>query len=391
MPLRILIVHNRYRRAGGEDTVVATETALLREFGHEVEPYFESNDSAFGIANFSTVIWSRHTIRRLQSVLGRFQPDVVHCHNLYYRISPAAYWLCYRLGIPVVQTLHNFRYGCVNARLNRNGKPCEQCLSEGRHYGVLHACFQQSYLKSAALALSNELHEALGSFAIPVSKFIAVSHYAQTKHILAGIPKEKLTVKYNCVHPDPGLKGERGTFCLLAGRLEVDKGIRVLLQAASLIPDIPIVIVGGGPLEAEVRNAASTLRNVRYSGPVPHSQMVDLMKAARFLVFPSLAYENFPMTIGEAFSVGLPVVASKLGAAEEIVQDSINGFHFAPGSAPSLASRLRSVWKQTGILARMGAAARASFEQNYSGECTYRALCAIYREVMGDSALEQSA
>jgi glycosyltransferase involved in cell wall biosynthesis len=392
MPLRILIVHNRYRLSGGEDTVVATETALLRSFGHEVEEYYEANDSPFGVGDFPNAIWSFHTTQRLQSVLRRFQPSVVHCHNLYYRITPSVYWLCYWLGIPVVQTLHNFRYGCVNARLSREGEPCELCLSKwGRIYGVLHACFQESYLRSAALGISNELHEVLGSFTVPVSKFISLSHYACSKHVLAGIPKRKLVVKPNCVYPDPGVKEQGGSFCLFVGRLESDKGVQVLLRAASLIPHIPIMIAGEGPLEGEVRQAASTLRNLRYLGPVSHTQVLDLMKAARFLAFPSLAYENFPMTIGEAFSVGLPVVASRRGAAEEIVQDSVNGFHFKPGSPASLASSLRGVWEETDTLARMGAAARVSFEQQYSGECTSRKLCAIYREVIGDSAFGRRA
>jgi glycosyltransferase involved in cell wall biosynthesis len=384
MSLRILIVHNRYRTPGGEDTVVSTEAALLRACGHEVGEFFDYNGPSFGMADLADPIWSLRTAGRLRRVLEEFRPDIVHCHNLYYRISPSAYWLCYRLGIPVVQTLHNFRFACLNARLSRDGMPCELCLSSpgSRFHGVLRGCFQKSRLKSTVLAISNEVHEALGSFSRPVARFIALSRFARSKHILAGIPEGKLIVKSNCVYPDPGVKTKAGTFCFFAGRLDVDKGTRVLLQAASLIPHVPIVIAGQGPLESEVRQAATALKNVRYLGPVPRNRILDLMKSARFLLFPSLAYENFPMTIAEAFSVGLPVVASRLGAAGELVQDSVNGIHFEPGSATDLARRVGAVWEPNGTIPRMGAAARACYEENYSGESTYRALCSIYQEAI---------
>ncbi|MFB3917628.1 MAG: glycosyltransferase [Terriglobales bacterium] len=381
MPLRILVLHNRYRTPGGEDTVVATETALLRAYGHEVEEYRESNEHPFRVADLPGILWSLRTIRELRRLLEKFKPHIVHCHNIYYRISPSAHWLCYRLGIPVVQTLHNFRYACVNARLSRDGKPCELCLGERRkrYHGIIRGCFRNSKLQSTGLAFATELHERIGSFSRPVSFFIALSHYARKRHILSGIPEHKIIVKPNCVYPDPGVKNGRGTYCLFAGRLEVDKGVRVLLQAASRLPGVPIIIAGHGPLEQEVRNAARTTTNLQYLGGITRVKVLELMKSARLLLFPTLAYENFPMTIGEAFAVGLPVAASRLGTAAEIVHDSVHGILFEPANAAELAGRIRKIWDDDDTFARMGAAARAAYEHNYSGEAGYRALCDIYR------------
>jgi glycosyltransferase involved in cell wall biosynthesis len=383
---RVLIIHNHYRIPGGEDTVVANEAALLRAFGHEVEEYYESNDTRFGFNELVEMIWSRRARSRLREVIARFQPDVIHCHNIYYRISPSVYWLARELGLPVVQTLHNFRFRCLNAKLSRKGEPCERCLTGAgtRLNGVVRRCFQKSWTGSLALALSNGFHEAIGSFSRPVTRFIALSDYAREKHVMAGIPPRKLVVKYNCVYPDVGRKTELGSYCILAGRLEAEKGIRVVLQAASLIPDIPIVIAGNGPLGEEVRHAASAAPNVRYLGQVAHGQMIELMKSARLLLFPSVMYENFPMTIAEAFSVGLPVVASRRGAAAEIVEDRINGLLFNPGSAADLSRQVRKVWADEYALLNMGNAARRSYEQNCSGEQTYRMLSTIYRNAIAD-------
>lgn len=384
MALRILIVHNRYRFRGGEDTVVSTECDLLRAFGHLVEEYFESNDSPFGILDALEPIWSFRSDQRLREAIEKFKPDVVHCHNIHYRISPSVYWLCWQLGVPVVQTLHNYRIGCLNARHSLNGAPCELCLTRRlkQGHGIVRACFQQSRIRSAGLAFSLSLHRHLGTFADRVSKYIALSQFARTKHVLAGIPEGKIVVKPNCVYPDPGEKSEAGSFCFFAGRLEVDKGVRVLLQAAAFIPDIPIVIAGDGPLQSEVRDAASTLRNIQYLGPLSRNKVIELMRSAKLFVFPSLAYENFPMSIAEAFSIGLPVITSRCGAAAEIVEDTVNGLHFEPGSAAQLAERIRGVFSDTETVGQMGAAARLSFEQKYSGQCTYRALYSIYEELV---------
>ncbi len=386
MPHRILIVHNRYRRPGGEDTVVATETALLRSRGHAVELLLESNDALGqrpGARQALEVVWSRRSIRSIREMIRQFRPDVVHCHNIFYRISPAIFWTCRRMGVPVVQTLHNFRLGCANARLSRHGQPCERCLTSflGGWNATQHRCFQDSALKSLALTATVGVHRRLGTFSRGVQFFIALCRFARGKHILCGLPPEKLLVKPNCVHPDPGCGEGSGGYSLFAGRLEPDKGLRVLLDAAARVP-IPVWIAGQGPLEAEVRAAERRLPNLRYLGALPRDQVLAHMKRARLLLFPSLAYENFPMTIAEAFSVGLPVIASDQGAAGEIVRDGVTGRHFATGSGSALAAAVQELCDQPQQVDRMRAAARAEYESLYSGEASYRALLEIYRSAI---------
>jgi glycosyltransferase involved in cell wall biosynthesis len=384
--LRILIVHNRYNYLGGEDTVVATEVAVLRAFGHEVHEYRDSNEgfASLGLLQAgSELFWSRRTTRALRVLIRNFQPDIVHCHNIFYRVSPSVYWVCRELGVPVVQTLHNFRLGCANARLSRNRVPCELCLTSALRalHGVRYRCFQNSLLKTVALSTTTAIHLRLGTFSNGVEVFICGCNFALQRHILSGLPKEKLIVKPNCVYPDPGFGTGQGSFCLFVGRLEVDKGVSVLLEAAAELK-IPIWVVGEGPLESEVRLAAARLDNLCYLGPLPRPEVLDLMKSAKLLLFPSLAYENFPMTIVEAFSVGLPVVASRQGAAREIVEDAITGAHFQPSSAPDLARVTRTLWNDHATLQRMRDAARAKYQTAYSGEATYGKLCSIYERAI---------
>ncbi len=361
---------------------------MLRAHGHEVHEYLDSNEAldSSGLARAGAeLLWSRRTTRALRVLIHSFQPDIVHCHNIFYRISPSVYWICRELGVPVVQTLHNFRLGCANARLSRDGLPCEICLTSalGPLHGIRHRCFQNSAVKSLALSGAVAFHLRLDTFSKCVETFVCLCEFALQRHVLSGLPEEKLVVKPNCVYPDPGFETRRGTFCLFAGRLEIDKGIRVLLDAAAGLK-IPIWVVGQGPLESEVQLAAMQLENLRYLGPLPRAEVLDLMKSARLLLFPSVAYENFPMTIAEAFSVGLPVIASAQGAAREIVDDSINGAHFQPASAPDLARVVQTLWDDSATVAQMRQAARAKYERAYSGEATYSALRSIYeRAIVG--------
>jgi glycosyltransferase involved in cell wall biosynthesis len=385
--LRILLVHNRYKYPGGEDSVVSTEAAVLRSHGHEVEEYLETNDtiniSSSPLNAISDLFWSGQTWRRLGEVIQRFRPDIVHCHNTYYRISPSAYWRAHRSGVPVIQTLHNYRLACANASLTRNDQPCELCLTSraGALYGVRYACFQNSRLKTLALTASVRSHWLAGTYSRAIAKYICVSRFSMAKQIQSGLPASKLVVKPNCVFPDPGMGTGDGQFVLCVGRLSVDKGIRVLLEAAAQLP-LPVRIVGNGPAEAEVRAAAAGNPKIRFDGLMPRSAVLDLMQSARLLIFPSLLYENCPMTIAEAFSTGLPVVASRLGAAAEMIRDGVTGALFEPLSATDLVRTTAALCGDPSGLAKMRLAARAEFEQYYSAEATYRQLMSIYSDAL---------
>ncbi len=391
---RILIVHNRYRIPGGEDTVVDTEARLLRDGGCEVEVHFESNDGPFSILDGVRLISCSSAAGSLKAKIASFRPEVVHFHNIYYRMGPQAYWWCHDAGIPVVQTLHNFRHGCANARHNRDGKPCELCISThlGRLHGVARGCFQKSVMKTLVLDTALQVHRAQGSFRRAVAMFICLSEFARALHLRAGIPAERLVVKGNCVHPDPGRAEGAGEYCLFAGRLEQDKGIRVLLDAAAgLPPSVPLWIAGEGSEENEVRQAAARHPNIRFLGKVDRSRVLALLKSARLLLFPTMAYENFPMSIAEASAVGVPVVTSGIGAAAEIVRHGITGLHFETGSPSALAATIRDVWDDLARLQSMGSAARALYETKYSTGAAFLDLQAVYDRALARGPLRSAA
>jgi glycosyltransferase involved in cell wall biosynthesis len=383
LPQTIMLVHNKYLHAGGEDSVFETEKQVLLAHGHKVVEFLEDNKrlkETNGIAAAAPLFWSVSQDRAISAFIDKHQPDLVHVHNLYYRIGPVLYYVCKRRRIPVVQTLHNFRTGCINARLSRGGVPCELCLNRRfRWPGISLACFQDSTLKSTALTVAMDLHGLLGTWRKQVDVYVALSEFAATKHIASGIPKSKIVIKPNSLSADPDIGTGDGRYCLFVGRLDRDKGIEVLLESVdALPPGTELRVVGMGPMSDMVEAACRRTPRLRWLGAQPREEVIRLMQGAQLLLFPTLAYENFPVVIAEAFATGLPIVASDLGAATELVQDGVTGALFQPGSAHHLAAAVTRLLGDPPLLARMRLAARAEYERKYTPERCYADLMRIY-------------
>lgn len=392
---RVLIVHNRYKFRGGEDVVVEMEAELLRSRGHQVRLYQRSNEEmdAWSAGRKALLpllsVWSPEAVRDLQAILADFRPDVVHVHNVFTVISPAVYAVCAQLGVPVVQTLHNFRLLCPGAMFFRDGKPCEDCLrSRFAWRGILHRCYRGSLAASAAVAGSVWWYSVRGTWR-SVAAYICLTEFQRQKFVAAGWPAEKLVVKPNFVHPDPGPRppGEEGGYFLFVGRLSPEKGVDILLRAWEQpgLAGVPLKICGDGPLVDPVVDAARR-GAVEYLGAVPRQEVRRLMRGARALVFPTLWYEGFPMVIAEAFAAGLPVIASDLGAPVELVGDSRNGLLFRTGDTSDLAGKVRFAWDHPDEMLAMGREARLEYESRYTAERNYERLMAVYGQAVGKGA-----
>lgn len=391
--MRILIAHNFYRIPGGEDEVFRNESALLEDNGHEVIRYTRSNDELdeYGLANrlrmAANAIWSRDTYRDLSQLLKRERPDIVHFHNTHPMISPSGYTAARDAGIPVIQTLHNYRLVCPGALLQRNGKPCETCVGRSPIPGVVHRCYQNSTAASAVVAGTLIWNRMRKRYTDEVSRYIALTEFSASRFINGGIPESQISIKPNFL-PHPPAPGEgEGGYALFVGRLSPEKGLHTLLSAWNDIPHIPLHIVGGGPLEAMVRAAADARPGqIYFHGPLPHDQVLSLLRGASCLVTPSEWYEGFPMVILEAYACGTPVLASDIGSLSEVVIEGNTGLKFPPAEPQALASTVMRAFQEPERLQGMRRLARQRYDENYSPEVNYRQLLVIYRDVLQDSA-----
>jgi glycosyltransferase involved in cell wall biosynthesis len=385
----ILSAHNFYRQPGGEDLVFAAEAELLERAGHIAVRYEDHNlrISAGGMNAMVDTLWSRDAYNSIESLGRSHRPDVVHFHNTFPLISPSAYYAAARQGAAVVQTLHNYRLLCAGATFFRDGRPCEDCITASWPWrGAVHGCYRGSRPASLAAASMVGFHRVRHTWTRMVDAFIVLSKFAREKFVLGGLPPEKIFVKPNFLHPDPGKGTGAGGYALFIGRIAIGKGLATLLDAWERLPDVPLKIVGDGPL-ARTRS----LPNVTWAGQQPHAPTMDAMRQAAVLIFPSIWYEMAPLTIIEAFAAGLPVIASDLGAAAEMVRDGHNGLLFRPGDAGDLAAKVRWAFEHPEELQAMRAAARREYEEKYTAERNYKMLMDIYETAIENARRESRA
>jgi glycosyltransferase involved in cell wall biosynthesis len=386
MASRVLVVHNAYQHRGGEDTVVESEIALLRAHGHEVDTWFRSNDDVTGMSSLSlarTTLWSDRTEQELGERIRSFRPDVIHAHNTFPLISPSLYWAAERAGVPVVQTLHNFRLMCLNGLFLREGKVCEDCMGHVPWRGVARACYRGSHAASAALAGMLALHRGLGTYRSKVARYIALNEFCRGKFIQGGLPADRVVVKPNFVDFDaPALAPRAGL--LFVGRLSVEKGVATLAKAMAQLSDATLRVAGEGP-EAGLLDGVPGVTRL---GSQPGEAVRGEMSRAMALVVPSIWYENFPRTIVEAFASGLPVIASRIGALADIVRDGETGLLFEPGDPRDLADKMAWAQANPAQMAEMGRNARAQYETEFSADVNYRRLMEIYDEAIGAARAE---
>lgn len=377
--IRVLIVHNGYQFKGGEDTVVEAESQLLREHGHPVELFTRHNDDIQQMGRLrllGNTFWSSSAAADFAEVLTRFKPDLVHVHNTFPLISPAIYWVAAERNIPVVQTLHNFRLFCPQAMFLRDGKVCEDCLGHLPWRGALRGCYRGSVVQSSVLAGMVSAHRLLGTWQNKVTRYIALNQFCRDKFVEGGLPADKMVIKANFVDFPRPTEQERDGF-LFVGRLSAEKGIDVLVDAVAKVPGLVCRVAGTGPDEHLLQGSG-----VERLGALSTDAVRGEMSRAAALVLPSVWYENFPRTLVEAFGCGLPVIASRIGALAELVEDGVTGLLFNPGDSGDLASKLRWASDNPDKMTQMGMAARAKYEAHYTAAKNYEQLVDIYQDAI---------
>lgn len=384
--LSVLVIHDRYQQHGGEDAVVQAEINLLRAAGHRVVTYIRSNAAIAGYNPLQkaclamSAIWNWKAHAEISRLVAKQRPDIAHCHNLMPLVSPAAYDACKSAGIPVVQTLHNYRLLCPAATLYSNGRICDDCTS-GVQRGVTRGCYRGSRLQTATVATMIGTHRLLGTWSRSVDAYVALSQFARDYFVAAGLPARRVHVKPNFLPDDPAPRRGLGEYALFVGRLASEKGVLQMLDAWQALPHIPLVVAGDGPLRDQVERTVreSYVTNITLLGHLPADQVQEQIRKARFLVFPSQWYEPFGMTLMEAAACSVPAVAARIGAVPELVTEGQTGLLFDPRSPADLAEKADWAWGHPAEMAVMGVAARQLYRQEYTAERNYEQLIGIYR------------
>jgi len=393
-PEGIVLAHNYYgsEAPSGENLVVDAERDLLRARGHRVTEFSRRSDDvraqgALGLARAALATpWNPFARRRLSAVVERERPAILHVHNTFPLISPAAFRAARGLPVATVLTLHNYRLFCAAAVLLREGRVCTECLDRASVLPALrYGCYRGSRAATAPLAASIALHRALGTYTDHVDAFVVFTAFQREVVVRAGLPAGRVHIRPQ-FHPSPPapLPWAAREGAVYVGRLSPEKGVPVLLEAwRRLGPSAPpLVIAGDGSdrerLEGLVREWGLSSA-VRFVGNVPPAEAVRLLGRSRLLVVPSLCYEGFPLVVRDALAAGVPVAASRIGALASIVEEGRGGLLFDPGDAGALAELVRDAFGAPARLAELGAGARRAFEERLTAEAGYDSLVAVYR------------
>jgi glycosyltransferase involved in cell wall biosynthesis len=276
---------------------------------------------------------------------------------------------------------------CPGATLLREGRVCEACLGKRVPWrAVAHGCYRSSRPASAAVAALLTTHRALRTWQTKVDAYIALSEFARGKFASGGLPRQRIVVKPNFVHPDPGpaLRQLPGQYGLFVGRLSEEKGVRVLLAAwRRVAPEIPLFVLGDGPMRAGIASeiADHGLTGVRLVGNASREEVFRWMRGACFLVCPSYWFEA-PLVIVEAFACGVPVIATGQDPTAEMVAHRRTGLHFTPGDEVDLAAKVEWAWSHPAEMETMGLAARQEFERKYTADQNYEQLMGLYKTLV---------
>ncbi len=395
--MRIALFHNYYKMRGGEDEVFELECRALEACGHEVHVFTVHNDKAFsGRSPFGRAMvafrapYNRVSYGSVTEFLKECRPDVGHVHNWFPLLSPAIYQAHKDLGIPVVQTLHNYRMGCAAGTFRREGKTCEDCLHGSRWAAVKNKCYRGSCVGSFAWKRMVDQGWDRGRFTNLVSRYISPSLEVANKHIEMGIERGQISVIPNACE-DPSDEGsvdappENGGAVFL-GRLVKEKGADVAIEAWKKLQersgcDVPLEIIGEGPERAALEAQAKGVDSIRFTGRLDHEAAMKKVRDAAMLVFPSRWAEPFGLGVIEAMASGRPVIASNLGAPKELINNNVNGVLVRPDDSRDLADAVESILSERDRLVRMGNAARSEYEQRFQPESHVRDLVTLYESV----------
>lgn len=391
--MKVLLSNKFYYRRGGDCVCTINLEELLKQNGHEVaifamqhpdnlktlwSKYFPSEVKfQLGAGMLEALLrpfGTNEVKRKFTALLNDFHPDIVHLNNIHSQLSPVIAEIAHQKGIKVVWTLHDYKLLCPRYDCLRNGEtPCKACFLD-KHKVLEYKCMKNSRLASylsyrEAATWNRERLETCTDYFICPSRFMA------EKMRQGGFDSKKLKTVCNFVDTEKCYRDDyakRENYYCFMGRLSYEKGIRTLIEAANGLP-YKLVVVGGGPLEEELKAMAGN--DIEFVGFKQWNGIKDLVGKARFTVIPSEWYENNPLSVIEAQCLGTPVLGARIGGIPELIEEGITGMTFESRNKEDLRMKIESMMQQS---FDYEAIARKS-QGWYNAEVYYQQIMQLYQ------------
>lgn len=339
--MKVLICHNYYNYKGGEEYVVENDIKLLEENGFEVIKYLKENQNNF--ITFINFFFSLKTYFEIKNIIKKEKPDVAHIHNIFPSISPSIYYILKKYNIPIVQTIHNYRFYCSNGLSLKNGKVCNKCEVFSIK-NIFNICRKDKKLYDFLLGINIFLMRLFKVFD-KVDYFLAPSLFIKEKMVNSGIREKKIIIKRNFLESNLAADYNKkdassNNYFVFVGRFSKEKGVLSLIRVFKDLSKINLKILGDGPLRNDIINfiKVNDLKNIELLGYIDGSSKYKILENATATIIPSVCYENCPITLIESLALGTPIIANDIGAIPEFIKDNYNGFIYHDNNEEMLKS-----------------------------------------------------
>lgn len=403
------MINKHHHITGGGDTYYFQLSNLLRAKEHQVIEFslrhpknLPSEYSDYFVNGLTSENWKGASIgrkikayvngiynleakRKIRLLIKKAKPDIAHIHNIFYQISPSILAPLKNANIPVVQTLHDYQLICGSNYLYTNGKICEDC-EKNKYYKILiNRCFHNNLLASFLLFSTKIVHSLFGSYEKNVDIFISPSKFLKEKIGSYFSSRLNFTIIPHVIDSkkcEPNYNSKN--YVIFAGWLAEQKGIYTLIKAFETLP-IKLLVFGYGPLEDKVKKYIQVkgIENIEIKGRVDPAKLQNWMKDAKFVIVPSEWYEVLGIVVLEAFALGKPVVASRIGGIPEFVTEDV-GLLFEPGNVEDLREKITTLYNNDDLVRTLGKNAREKVEKSYNLETCYKEIIRIYRELVNE-------
>ncbi|MCK5567052.1 MAG: glycosyltransferase family 4 protein [Actinomycetia bacterium] len=386
--MKILLIHNYYRHRGGEDIAFDNQKEMLSREGIDIEVYSKSSKSLNNIfrklASLCSLFYSLRTKKDIKKLISEHNPDIAHIHNVYPLISSSVYDVLHKNNIPIVQTIHNYRFFCANGLCIDRGRICEKCENLSFR-NVFTDCRRDNRLYNFLLALNLYILRK-GNIYSRISRFIALSEFVKGKMINTGIDKNKIEVISNIIDLPEVVRDKKTglePYFLYMGRLSHEKGIMELFKVFGELKNVRIKILGDGPLRKEIEEKIKLegLKNIDLLGYVDGEEKYRIIGSAAATIIPSVCYEVSPLVIMESFKSGIPIIVNNIGSLPENIAEGKNGFIY--NSLEELKEKISYMLKLDVIRkSEMSEYTRESYGKYFNPDKNLKKLTDVYQKIL---------
>lgn len=388
--MKVLLIHNKYGKFSGEEAVVDSLIRILKKNNNEVITYFRGSEEIHKMAlgkpkAFFTGLYNHRSIEDIKKIIKIETPEVVHIHNLFPFIAPAVLKEIKKMGIPIVMTVHNYRLMCPNGLFYSKDTICEKCTAGLRELNCVTRNCENDILKSIGYSLRNYWARKKQYYLSNVDAFLCLTDFQKNKLASNGYPTDKIKVIpnfYEGALDGSNEKRDNGGYVAFAGRISKEKGIHLIFEVASKLPNIAFHLAGSR--SPDLFEDQSIPENIIFRGMLNHSELKAFYRNARFLILTSVWYEGLPVVLLEAMAHKLPVIAPDMAGFPEIVKDNFNGLLFESNNSTSLASKIENLWDQPDLIKEFGSNGLLRIKEKYNPDYYYSELLKTYSDLVDD-------